>query len=432
MDISSYRILYDEEQAGIPYHLPKEEYATHTMLDALYYYVCKKFPVAQINRALAQSIAFEIHGIYPAHAESILTHREYSNPREIPFVNNPRKKPFNFVRPRFFLAANPNGEERFVIAVTPGADYVAHYAEMLRYLLNSKGIDPDQALKSIRYPKVEKEIAHWTGLDTRFVCEGDIVVIGYVDELQRQIESHYGLPIVSEFENEYYTSKCYETPERRKLNFLGVKFSFWGNISVQLALRFCYLKAGSVLYVSKVGALSNPNDLYKRIFVPSKFITAQKDQIVSRVSTLANYLIHANPALDSGAHVSVATVLEETFSSRDIVVNEGALSIDNEVSQIANTIFNWNRQNTDMKVRFGCMHFATDYLHQESDGTQNVFFNLSNNRSSDAIKKKALMLAEIGNVFFRSLGFGSGDINESKNNENNSAMGRDEPPEQNW
>jgi len=381
-------ITTKEEAAPIP----EAWLSSHTMLDALYYYVCQKFPMKGINRLLSNGACVEIHGTYPTTAKEVLKEKGYIGVKQIPFSNNAEPKKLNYVRPSFFEAYNQRNQLCLIAAVTPGADYIAHYTSMLQYIFSMKGVSDKTKTFNVRYPLIEKSLCEWSGLNSKFVSEGDKVVIGYVEQLQNYLTEKTNLRPFQTNENAFYTSARFDTGSEHAINFLGVKYSFWGNASAELTRKVCSHGATELLYLSKVGALSSCNDLYTKLFIPTNYIVLRDGCSVDHID-IENSM--STEPLHQGGHVSVPTVLEETFRLREIVSAAGAHSIDNEVSQIAAAIKDYNSHGTTETVKFGSAHFATDYLHEDGNKKKNRCLNLSSNRTTTALTMKRLALSKL-------------------------------------
>ena len=157
--------------------IPLDWHREHTMRDALPLYVANKVPGAALQQAIDLGCKVEVHGTYPEEFPNVASVLGFRDVTRIPFRIHPEQKRHNYVRPQYFWARKL-GKPVLVAAVTPGKDYVYHYAEMIRYELASRGADTERALSVTRYPVVERNIAHWTGLNEKIVKRGDRVIFG--------------------------------------------------------------------------------------------------------------------------------------------------------------------------------------------------------------------------------------------------------------
>src|SRR5690606_6306514 len=115
--------------------------------------------------------------------------------------------------------------------------------------------------------EVEHSLLSWTRLDEKFVKKEDRVIIGNFDSFYEKLANNLGAGLIQEEENDFYSSKRYELRDGTVINFIGVKYSFWGNTSATLAKGLCDLGASEIIYTAKLGTLTNPDDIYRRIFV---------------------------------------------------------------------------------------------------------------------------------------------------------------------
>jgi hypothetical protein len=107
-----------------------------------------------------------------------------------------------------------------------------------------------------------------------------------------------------------------------------------------------------------------------------------------------NPLLARFPDLDSAAHVSVPTVIEEDYLQRNAAAAIAAASIDNEIAHMAAAIARHGRAG-DREVGFSAVHFATDYVRKFDERNLNVPLNLSNNRTHVALEKKRAVIRRI-------------------------------------
>lgn len=373
-----YRDALEVDFDDIPVTSPEQ----HTMGSAVDKYVTQRLPTALLDMAAGSAV--EVHGIYPAHLSSLVKscrgiHNGYH------FA--PRKA-FNLVRPGYFIvpAGNGSSARKLIVAVPPGRDYVLHYASLIRHYLPRRG----GLARVVRYPEAERTIGEWTGLG-ELVRPGDRLLVGFVRELLPHLLAPGG-SVVGETASEFYGVTHVSLPGGRRLCLLGVRFSFWGCISARLAETCARLGADEIVYVGKLGTLTSPRDIYERLFVPSAFRVHGKGRGNGMPE---NRLLSWNPALDSGGHISVATVLEEDTGLRAIADAYGACSIDNEIAQMANALASLSSEH---ETSFASIHFATDYLRAPGEGEGLGQHDLTSHRTADALRLKARMIARIAAI----------------------------------
>ncbi|MHA7878094.1 MAG: hypothetical protein ACX93T_04230 [Bacteroidota bacterium] len=338
-----------------------------------------KVPQRSIQDAVSKDATIEVHGVYPTVSpENFTGYKEYAS---VSFTPTSIKR-LNYVRPTFSWV---NNGHTLIVKVTPGRDYLHHYAGILRYCLyqyRRTGL-----LAIYRYPEVEQTIDVWTMLDESLIPKNSVVIIGYVEEaesyLTTQLEQFY---LFTREENSYYTVALYHTCSGESIVFLGVKYSFWGDISATIASKLCKLHVKEIIYISKLGSLRTPKDVYNTVFAPTKYITMNYCDVIS-ITRSTNPIACMFPELDTQCHASVPTVIEEDLMQREVLVNHGVSSIDNEISQIAYAVSKFNKTSIN-KVDFSSLHFASDYLRKDTEVNHDIAYDLSNHRSKEAVKRR--------------------------------------------
>lgn len=369
----------------------------HTMFESIDEYCGQKFPVEKIKQCILDGYKIEVHGIFPSHFPLLHSRLGYNAAEPIQFRHNKRQKKFNYVRPGFFDCINNQGEKVFIVAVNSGRDYVFHYASMLKHVVDKFSVQTANKIQVIRYPRAEDSMHIWTSLNSDLVGKNDTVIVGYAEEINKRFSREPELMVIRELDTEYYTSLQYKHKKTgRVFNLIGVKFSFWGCISAKIIAQICRLGAQEIVYIGKLGTLSAPEDIYNRIFVPSQFLIMYHDKIVCRIQGLRNNFLATFPELSTDFHVSVPTVVEEDYVQRKITADLKINSIDNEISQMAYAVAQFNRE-FGGNVSFTAMHFATDYIRRPTERNLHVKFDLSNNRTKEAFQRKVKILDDIAN-----------------------------------
>ncbi|WP_331319004.1 prenyltransferase/squalene oxidase repeat-containing protein [Methylobacterium mesophilicum] len=377
-----------------------------TMADAVPKYVGKKLPTEEIKKALSKDNHIVVLGCWSEHLEEHPDWFQYENLKEIEF-NPPHKQPgpdrpvkrFNTIRPRFYWAQRQNDTAvDLVCAVFPGRDYVLQYASLIRHAAAELKYDYHSQFNIVRYPLVEAKAAAWTELGEEFVEPGDVVVIGYVDELEGHLKAAGKFELVPRadgsafFENKFYLSTRYRNKSTGTVvNFLGVKFSFWGSISEVLAERLCKLQTKEIIYFAKLGTLTANDDIYNTVFFGRDYFIVDHTRLQANIKGLRNYLAEYHKSQRAGRHVSVPTVLEEDFHQRAVLTELCIETIDNEVSKIARAIETNNRLSTH-QVRFSPVHFATDYIRSIDEKLEVTHSDLSKDHTPEARGKKAVII----------------------------------------
>ncbi|NOV01915.1 hypothetical protein [Paenibacillus planticolens] len=363
----------------------------HTMSFSVDEYVIQKLPTSYMDQALADGFLVEVHGIHWKHFEVIYGILGYSNISKIDFEHNLSTKQFNYERPKYYYAERYD-KKVLLLCVAPGQDYLVHYSNLIKHFIKLRTTKPD-ILKVFWYPLAEQSLPFWTGINNELIMPGDRIILGYVGEFNKLLDEELSCLLISRYENSYFCISRY------KLNdsfvcLLGVKFSFWGCISAKLVSHLCQLGCSEIIYAAKLGALSSTEDLYNKVFSPTKYLILRHNQILGEICDVKNPIADLFPEINTGWHVSVPTVLEENYQQREIINRYHALSIDNEISQMALAISNYNKEKLKA-VTFVPLHFATDYVRDIPERLHNVLFDLSNNRSFQAIEAKNLVLDKL-------------------------------------
>lgn len=369
----------------------------HTMhSDVLRTYIEMKLPITDMLWAIDKA-TIEVHGIYPTHAENVFKHLGYIEIKPISYKPNKSSKKYNYLRPVFF-SAKYNNSNVLLVAVTPGYNYVRQYGEMIRFFAHFNDIVPDDVVKIKHYPKVYSSISDWTNLDSLFIQKEEIVIIGYVEELESRLLNKEAVEFQNEYENEYYGSRRYKIG-KNNVNFLGVKYSFWGDISATLARRIYDLGASHIIYTAKTGSLTSTADLYGRMYSSSNYLLMNCEKVIEKITELPN--IFDSSAEKSDFHVSIPTVMEEDYKQRETAIKRGAISLDNEVSQIA-SVTNFLKD-SGVQCDFSYIHFATDYLYGPEEELNPNSPNLTKGRTAFLKDKKTQVLGKMGDSIYNYL-----------------------------
>lgn len=360
--------------------------SSHTMGKKLPVWAWSKVPQRSIREAAFNNATIEVHGVYPTVSMECFTHyKECAKTQYVDFTSTSKKR-LNYVRPTFSWV---DGGNTLLVKVTPGRDYLCHYAGIIRYCLHQ--YHRTNLLTIYRYPEVEYTLDAWTTLDDLLIMRDSVVIIGYVEEAENYLATHlHRFFFAKRAENKYYIYVQYYTYSGQSIIFMGVKYSFWGNISAVIASKLCELYVKEIIYISKLGSLRTPNDVYNAVFAPTQYITMNYCDVTNMTSA-TNNIASMFPELNTQCHASVPTVIEEDFMQRAVLVNHNVSSIDNEISQIAYAVSEFNKKN-QRNVYFSSLHFASDYLREATEINQNIAYDLSNHRSTEAVKKRATIM----------------------------------------
>lgn len=389
--IMDYRVRIDEHLK----HFPVSRALEHSMSTALNEYVRQKLPQDEIRTALANGSKIIVQGAYSDHFEQLHTLFGYTGLDMINFnakiddgqIYGSNIKRFNTYRPKFYWASGKY-DLNFVCSVFPGRDYVLHYGAMIRHFALNEHTNGDQFIDVFRYPLVEQSLGEWSGLNSDFVRKDDVVVIGYVEHLMSAMLHDSSFEFVGEVDNTFYTSLRFNIIESGiNVNLIGVKYCFWGSIAESLCFNLVKRGVREIIYVAKLGTLTSPGDIYSKIFCPSKYYVLSYNKIVHEVSHVEHGILLHFSDLDSGAHASVPTVLEEDYIQRETLDMLRVATIDNEISKIARIIEFYNSMHGS-NIRFSPVHFATDYIRHNRERLLSTAHDLSTDKESGSRKKK--------------------------------------------
>ncbi len=379
------KIMLPSELLVFPIVGPEE----HSMTHALPHYVHHKIPISLIKQAVDHNYSIEIVESSPAAIQLYLSINSKFEKIDITYEKKADKEE-NFKRPIFYK----NDEEKIlVLMVVPGEDYLKQYTALVSYYIKiDLGKNPDEFVRIITFPLLEKYLSSWTNLDEKFVKPNDTILIGNVsnffDDLNAKGKIHQ---IIDESENCFYKSTRVQLGDRT-VNFLRVKNSFWGDMSAKLVDKILALGATEIIYMSKIATLKDPSDIYTKIYSPTNFLIFEDGQ-VELIELVVNPLVNMFPNLDSGTHISLSTVMEQDFKTAAIV-HQLASSLDLEVSKIAKAISEYNQQ-YNKEIAFIPIHWATDYIRTKKEAKLDTGFDLANGDSKCAKKKKSIILKEI-------------------------------------
>lgn len=355
----------------------------HTMGQALDSWAWSKIPKPLVHHAASHHTPICLYGVYPHHGDTFF-HEHNIAIKEVSQFSPTRSKSLNYIRPKFMRATTPRGP-KIIITAMPGQDYLYHYASILRYCLHQLG--KPELLSIHRNCSEENALAYHTNLTAPFIEKQSVFIMGLTHDLILYLNQHAQAHFLAQEENTYYVVWKYLWNTHTVLNILGVKYSFWGNISPHIIYKACTRQVKEVLYLGKLGTLGHPSEIFSKIFSPTSYIHLNYLSLTQVTQDVPNNIVRTFPHLNTGVHVSVSTVMERSAIQRRRIVDLGAASIDTEIAKIAQTISRYN-QNHSTKIAFSAIHFASDYLRAVDEYTLNVEFDLSNHRSKKALGKK--------------------------------------------
>ena len=357
-------------------------FTEHTMYKKLLKYVESKLPVKELDLYVNDISGFEVRGVFPD--LKLISGLDFGfNITRIISESTQKENNSNSIRPIFILAER-GGKKIIVCCTTPGRDHIVHYASMIGYYLREKNV----SLSVYAYPDAENKIDKWTGLDETIISKGDKVILGYSTYFKNLFKNK-GYSEISSTRNSFYISTRFKTLKGSIVNCLEADYGHWGNICDYLSTKICQLGAVEIIHIGKVGTLSSPEEVYKRIYIPKSFVIARRDKIFIGGATVKNSMEYFE-AHTSAVHASITTTMEETFSQRVKLEDQNVETVDIESSKIALAIALHNLS-SDQKVKYGAIHFASDYLKKEMEIDKDLDYDLSSERGIIKNKKYEIL-----------------------------------------
>lgn len=246
----------------------------------------------------------------------------------------------------------------------PGKDYVCHYKkiyEQCGYKVSVKTPTQAQTTRALR------------SIFPSDIPSCDIVLLGYVEALAPGNKEWQG--------NDDIKWKT-ETINGQKIVFVGVAFSYWGNIIysvVEVLSKYC----STLIYVGKLGSLS-PDD------TPNTTIATGDSSYVDGSLITWDNIFKNSPLTVEGSHYTLPSVLDETAS--------------------------WYEESKD-KYRFvdpeigwavkaaGDFGLAFSYLHLVTDNLSGLFNeNLTTEREDTVLRKRLQYVSIIRAILWHRIG----------------------------
>lgn len=361
--------------------------AAHTMPSQSLrrYVVNTKFSSEQavlIRGAVTDRIPIEVHGIYSEHVHSVLEER---NLRIVASAVRPprRHKKYNVHRPLVLRVSAGVGMEKLMVIAFPSPEYVQQVCELssafAQWASEDAGVEfVDQPL-AVHYEYCDQRLEDWSGLRaaaSQVIKEGDLVVLGYVDEIGQQLESHgYLLGQIAPIDGGRFGEIVVAENRRSRLRavLVGVFHTYWGSAAGRISASLASAGATDVLYISKAGTLIG-DDYVHKVVNPDVYYVFQESRgrrdgwarwdVPSRLRSQFPELV---AGLGSGAHLTVPSVVSQTIRQSEQYRALRPATIDNEAGYIARELSFYNQGARRRSVSFSSIHFLTDYLHTSVD-----------------------------------------------------------------
>ncbi|MFC7925159.1 hypothetical protein [Microbacterium laevaniformans] len=356
------------------------DHNSHSMGDSLDRYVDMRVDGDLLDWAKRENLSVGVEGIYPNHLGDAIRAGSLT-----PLVSATRRRRWaNGIRA---LYARSSGD-RLMVFVAPGRDYVIHNAELIASYMQRRN---DSIQTVTYYPKAESSVATWTRL-LGFQLDR-LVIIGYSD-LLLQLLLHRGASIESRQENEYYVVVRARFAGGASFTLLSVRFSYWGSMARHLASSLLRAGAETILYCAKLGTIDPGRSPYDGLYIPTRYFIGGQSGRSYEVVAPMNPVAEAFPALATGPHLTVATMMRET---RELVSSARSLhicSVDNEIGEIA---YAFAAEGAGRG--FSAIHFATDSPAGLGD-QRSRSSDLTTSRTSRDRASRDRSLDEVANVLF--------------------------------
>ncbi|WP_259407615.1 nucleoside phosphorylase-I family protein [Streptomyces akebiae] len=272
-------------------------------------------------------------------------------------------KPFNFERP----TAEVHGHD-LMIKAFPGNDYVHHYALIIATYLAMTGRPAD----TVTYQLPETALCRAAVEPIDLDLASDLVIVGW------------GLQYLAPAGGVWRRGPGYAWQRAvvhgRRVVYLGFRHSIWGDVAGRVVTRLAELGARDVVYVGKVGALSPEIE-------PNAWLATGNESLVGgdpvEWDDFFGDFAAAQTGVHTGVHVTSPSILLE---DRDWLSEHAEHAfVDPEIGPMGAAA----RQ---AGIRFGYLHVISNNLarHYPAD--------LSNERHSDVIRRRALLVDHIRDI----------------------------------
>jgi hypothetical protein len=328
--------------------------------------------------AVCNGFPIECHAIFMDLTQSLLAFEKIRLCHTLTPMELSYKKVANSIRPTWLVCEDSQGRKKLIIIVSPTKEYLAQYAMIIQSVIlflcardqgsrvYAKAARAAAAIKATYYPTVTENYSELIGL-TKYLQktqeDNDIYVIGEGDKAFSHLMGKSEKPCRKKvFDADAYQVTDLTLPGAfYRTRIIAIKHSFWGSGAGNVAKACAELgSTKGIIYIAKLGALSPSLGLLEMVS-PSEFMLWENGKLTKVIPPPAflglEQLSEMN--IKTTTHITLPTLMEET----DLLLNHfhinGAETIDNEISYIANSISKANRTLTT-PVSFSCLHIVTD------------------------------------------------------------------------
>ena len=209
----------------------------------------------------------------------------------------------------------------------------------------------------------------------------DIVIIGYVDSLERWAQ----VPWEDDDSNELFAWRKFQSLRGYRIALLGCRVCFWGDIGGNVVRALQRLNgAKCVIYVGKLGSLRAEHSPNKWLATGSQSLLG--DELVTWTNPF-EHLVHDSPSVVRGVHCSLGSVLDETKEW----LREKEKSFDFVEPEIGHMA----KASLDGGTEFGYLHIISDNL------AFKFIHDLSNERVKAVREDRKRLMGDVQDVLSR-------------------------------
>lgn len=415
-DSKFYIPYYYENPKTIEFERVKSvEICQHTMGHSLIRYIEVKIPVDYIYKFVqTNNTQFHIVGMHFEHWDEYIFHRK-NDFDKVSFkpvwegackskTNNKVEKKFNCIRPRLYECSK-DGNDIYIMVVTPGVDYLCHYAQMVIQFIDiikrqNHALEryKNKELQIYHYFRLEQYMYQWTSFYQLNILQNDIVIMGHVEVMQNYFKKRKEFESIGEFKDYPIYSSCVcilnTKAGKKRVVLFGCKTSYWGELSGKIA-KYIYSKGAElIIYVSKVATLEGEEHILSRAIIPT-YYQIWKQSVLNFHSffKIVNDKSNTEKFQLSGLHVSVPTVVGEDYTQRESF-NPTPNTLDDEASYIADVALKYRK-------KYGSIHLVTDYIRKSKD--KHIILQKDLSTEHLFLEKKKEMFEKFGDIIVSSL-----------------------------
>ena len=286
--------------------------------------------------------------------------------------NEKTDKPFNWQRPTVSVVDT----KTLQLHVFPGTDYVQHYAAILAtYLSLEKG---QQDVVQYTMPSQDECLKPLLNSNLAEMGAADIVVVGYIDHLERWTE----VPLEGNSSSDLFSWKMIFSRRGYRIALLGCRICFWGDIGGNVVRALQRLNgAKCVLYVGKLGSLRADHVPNNRLATGCQSLV--RNELVTWKNPLEPHA-ERSPTVAFGVHCSQGSVLDET--------KEWLAAAEQRYDFVDPEIGHMAKASLDGDTEFGYLHIISDNL------ARKYMHDLSNERLTDVVQDRKRLFSEIQDI----------------------------------